>query len=387
MATTELLDNPAQASSRKLRIAFLSTGGFSHLPPYLRYFSQQGHDVHSIVYTSYVHPDSYGATIHDVSTGTNPRGRRLAKWRYFRSLPRIRKVIREILPDIVNGHYVTSSGPMAMLCGFRPYVLSVHGSDLITSMKSVIWRNVLKVAFRRAGLVHTVSDDLGDLAAKLGASKDKTLTLTHGVDTSLFRYQPPRDLRKPLKLLCTRVLGDVYDPMTILAACRILKRKGVAFEITFAAGGVLQPEMEAFAKQNGLEEQVAFVGGFENDELPGFLENHDVYLSASLWDGTSISLLEAMSSGVVPVITRIPSNLRWIEDGKNGLMFEPGNAEEVASQILRIQGDEELRRMAIQRNHEIIEEKADRATNMRILEQRYHELILEAERKKTDLPR
>jgi glycosyltransferase involved in cell wall biosynthesis len=243
------------------------------------------------------------------------------------------------------------------------------------NLQSPVWRPLLRTVLTRAAMVHTVSDQLAATAAKeFGVPVDKCLVLTQGVDTKLFSYRVPRSENVTMRLLCTRSLNTVYDPLTILGACRRLKELGVSFEMTFAAGGPLQPEMEEVAARMQLSDCVRFIGGFRNEDLPSLLAMHDLYLSASLWDGTSISLLEAMSVGVLPIVSRIPSNHAWLEDGRTALMFDCGNIEELAQQLQRAAANLELRRTAAIENRRIVQSCADRWTNMARLEQMYYDV-------------
>ncbi len=356
---------------RKLKIAFLSGGNFVHINSYLQFFKQQGHQVSLIAYEKPA--KDFQVPVYDISHGANcwlP----LTKWKYLWAACSLRKLITRLSPDILHGHYVTSAGMICMLSGFRPYVLTVHGSDLICSMRSLFWKQMLRKVFARAALVNTVSDELTFLAQKLGVPRSKILTACPGVDTRVFDYRPSVGLSSPVKLLCTRTLGKVYDPPTIIEACEILKDKNVPFKLTFAAGGPLLNQLRSIVNEKKLSQQIVFMGGYDNAALPELLHRHDIYISASKWDGTSLSLLEAMSCGIFPVVSRVTSNQAWCDEGKNSLMFEPGQANQLASAVIRAVSNHELRQEALRHNRQTVEDKADREKNMLELEKRYYEI-------------
>jgi glycosyltransferase involved in cell wall biosynthesis len=108
--------------------------------------------------------------------------------------------------------------------------------------------------------------------------------------------------------------------------------------------------------------------------------DHDLYLSASLWDGTSIAMLETMACGIFPIVSRIPSNLSWLADNKTTLMFDCRRADQLADRIVYACSNPTLVREGITANREIVVQRADREKNMRLLEQRY-EAIIEREKK------
>lgn len=366
-------DNLGQGEWKRLRIAYVSLGTFTHIPAYLQFFRDRGHEVHWITYTA--PPQSYGVSVHDISVDVDSAGSRLSKWRYLSVIPRLRAALRCIQPDILHGHYATSAGVLCMMSGFRPYIISVRGSDLIGSMQSRVWRMILGRVFRKAAVVHTVSGQLSDTVGELGIPAAKRMVLTQGVDLSRLPFSPRVSDGGPVRILCTRTLRDVYDPMVIVEACGILHRKGIPFRMTFAGSGPLQGEMERRVSEMGIGNQVFLRGGYSNSEIAGLLADHEIYVSSSLWDGTSISLLEAMACGTFPVVSRIASNEAWVEDGRNCLMFECGNAQELAECLERAFSDQSFRRRAIDLNRRQVEERGDRERNMLLLEQCYHSLV------------
>lgn len=343
------------------------------MQPYLDYFTSRGHKIYFFVLGLPI-AVKCDSQIFDISYGAKSRTF-LTKWKYFLAPIKLRKILKEIKPDILHGHYATSAGVAALLSGFRPFIISARGSDLLMRSKYFFWRKLLQRIFRKSALVHTVSDELSKKAQSLGVPDEKILTLTQGVDTNLFAFKPRDTICSPVRLLCTRSLREYpYKLMDILNACLILNRRDIDFKLTFAAGGPMENELKRFASEMGLSNKINFLGGYDNSSLPNIMNEHDIYLSASLWDGTSVSLLEAMSCGLFPVISRTKSNCSWIKENQTGLMFECGKVEELAAKIIQAISDKNLFRTAIETNRRVIEEKADRQKNMKILEDIYYKL-------------
>lgn len=365
---------PMTATMRKLRLAIVSAGSLTHVGPYLEYLTSRGHEVHWVTYDR---PSrDYGATVHDLSRGANSKQQN-TKWKYLLAGLSARRLLRRIKPDLVHGHYVTGSGVVIWLSGYRPFVLTAHGSDLIASTKSRLWRGVLRKVLPRAAWINVVSDELADLARGLGVRDDRLIVANVGVDVQRFAFRPGGAIRRPPRLLCTRTLDDVYDPATIIEACRLLRAEGVAFSLTFAAGGPLENPLRQQVAASGLDEQVRFLGGYVNNTLPAILAEHDVYISASLWDGTSICLLEAMAAGLFPIVSRIRSNLAWVDEGKTALTFTCRDAQQLAQAIKQALADTELRSRAVEINRATVEQRGDRAAIMSMLENRYYSWVEE----------
>ena len=299
------------------------------------------------------------------------------KWKYPLSMLRARKLIRKIQPDIVHAHYATSGGLTALICGFHPSVITVHGSDLINGIKSNLWRPILKRIFNFADCVNVVSKELSELALSLGINSDKIKVITPGVDTQKFAFVEKSQIQKDqkIKLICTRRLESVFDHFTILKALSILKEKKIDFQMTFAGDGSLLNEMKDSVNSLRMDNNVSFLGKVSHDDLPAILAEHDIYLSASLWDGTSLSLLEAMSVGLFPIVSDIKSNSTWIQNESNGLLHKVSSAEDLANCIMKLLDKPEIIQKAFIENRQKVIEEADRKTNMELLESVYKNLI------------
>jgi glycosyltransferase involved in cell wall biosynthesis len=170
-------------------------------------------------------------------------------------------------------------------------------------------------------------------------------------------------------------LEPVFDHRTIVNALTLLKGKGIRFEMTFVGDGSLLGALEQHVKQVGLDDSVSFTGRVHNDNLPELLSRHDIYLSASLWDGASLSLLEAMATGLFPIVSDIKANSAWLSHDVGGLLHKVGDADDLAKCILRLYDHPQLAVGAARRNRERVVESGDRGTNMNSLERIYKELI------------
>jgi len=356
-----------------MRICFISAGAFAHVGPYLDFFKSAGHDVDFIALSP---SPPRAVRVHDVALGGeySPVS---GKWKYPLSMLLARRLVARLKPDVVHTHYATSGGLAGLVCGFRPTIVTAHGTDLTKGFESPVWRPLLKAIFAQAARVNTVSADLTSKAVSLGVAPEKVLEMTLGIDTVRFHgggRRPPRP-GEPLRLLCTRRLEAVFDHPTIVSALAILKAKGVRFKMTFAGEGSLRSEVVALVERRGLGAAVSFLGAVAATDMPGLLQEHDVFLSASRWDGTSLSLLEAMASGLVPVVSRIPANEAWLEHGAGGFMHRLGDPEDLAGRVLQLARRPELAALAPALNRARVLAAGDRMTNMRRLEGVYEGLV------------
>ncbi len=356
-----------------MRICYISLGTFTHIGPYLDYFREAGHDV---IFVSLSPSPERGVPTYNVGLGRK-YSETQGKWKYPISMLRARKLIKRLKPDIVHAHYATSCGLTALCSGFHPTVVTVHGSDLTMGMKSRIWRPLLKRVFEYSDCVNTVSQDLQNMVLSLGISPDKVETFTLGIDTEKFSFaeRPKIEQSRALKLVCTRRLEPVFDPHTIIEALTLLKKKGINFEMSFVGDGSLLGALKRHVKEVGLDDRVAFMGRVHNDNLPEVLSRHNIYLSASVWDGTSLSLLEAMATGLFPVVSDIKANSTWLRHNVDGLLHKVGDADDLARCILQLYDQPQVTAGTAKRNRKRVVESGDRKTNMERLEKIYEKLV------------
>jgi glycosyltransferase involved in cell wall biosynthesis len=346
-----------------MRICFISVGTFTHIGPYLDFFKQAGHDVHFI---SLSPGPERSVPVYNVGLG-GKYSETQGKWKYPFSMLRARKLVKQHKPDIVHAHYATSAGLTALVCGFHPAVVTVHGSDLTTGIKSRIWKPLLKKVFRFADCINVVSKELIEI-------------LTLGIDTEKYSFvqKTKFDKSRLLKLVCTRRLEKVFDHDTIIQALALLRDEGLEFEMTFVGDGSLLNQLKQQVEDLGLGDRVSFAGRVPNDKLPELLGRQDVYLSASLWDGTSLSLLEAMATGLFPIVSDIKANSAWLRNGVDGFLHRVGDAGDLANCILRLLDEPGIAEKAGIKNRANVVEKADRSKNMKRLELVYKDLVRKA---------
>jgi glycosyltransferase involved in cell wall biosynthesis len=148
---------------------------------------------------------------------------------------------------------------------------------------------------------------------------------------------------------------------------------GVKYQI--AGEGKSRLHLEKIVQQLGLHKHVKFLGYVPNVNLPERLHEADVYVSAYLEDGVSMSLLEAMACGLLPVVPDTEPNHIWVQDGVNGLLFRPGDHVSLVQKLQEALSNPSLRKKAREYNVKLVREKVNWHTNMRRIEARFLRII------------
>jgi glycosyltransferase involved in cell wall biosynthesis len=101
--------------------------------------------------------------------------------------------------------------------------------------------------------------------------------------------------------------------------------------LTILGDGQCREELIALARRLGQLERIIFPGAV--DDVTPFLKQADFYLSTSLSEGMSNALLEAMSFGVPPIVSKVSGVSDLVQDGVSGLLFPPGDNTILIAQL------------------------------------------------------
>ncbi len=354
------------------RIALVAHTNAPWTAPYARYFQSAGRDVQIISF----HPD----VVPGVTTafiGVQPFDAEKNKELFVTRVPRARRILEDFEPDVVLACYAISNGLTATLAWNGPLVVSARGGCILRQTTSgepgepsPFRRRVLKFVTRRAHAVHAVSAEIEEAILGLGIERERIHCFPLGVDLQDFSWgvRVPRAGELP-HVICTRRHEPVYQNHVIVEALAQLRNTGRPVRCTFVGGGTLLEARQAQARDLGVDDLITFVGQRPPDELPSLLRDANFYVSASSSDGTSTSLLEALATGLYPIVSNIRANQKWIRDGETGRFFELGNAARLASAISDSIDAPEKFEIASRDNRRLVELEGDRsACSARLLE-------------------
>lgn len=137
-----------------------------------------------------------------------------------------------------------------------------------------------------------------------------------------------------LRIVSTRNWTQIHSNETSLQALGIAKENGLKFKMKFyGEGKELTKEIKLKHTEN-FQDAISFEGPYSQGDLPKILANSEVYVSTSISDGTSVSLLEAMSAGRICLVRDFASNREWIKHRQNGYLFS--TSEELSDLIISI---------------------------------------------------
>ena len=368
-----------------MQICYVADGASIHTQRWVNYFARKGHDVHLICWKLM---PGYNENIH-IHLLTRLAPKMWTVSRYPSALFWIfqtRRLIKKIKPEIVDGHFITVYGFLAACSGFHPLVVSTWGSDILVQPKrNPLSKFTTKYALRKADIIICLFsiDVAKEEITELGIDLNKIRTLLLGVDTAEFNPSRRDDkIRRTLGtessqpiVISTRTLAPIYNLETLVKAISLVLAEMPQAKFVIAGTGEHQGYLKELARVQGISNSTKFIGWIPRTELPKYLSSSDIYVSSSLSDGTSNSLLEAMACELAPIVTDIPANQPWINDGENGFLFPTRDYKTLASKIIYLLNNEEVRKNFGRRSREIVQKKAEQQTEMKKLEGVYHELV------------
>ncbi len=213
-----------------------------------------------------------------------------------------------------------------------PYLLTVQEGDdpeyIAKKMRLLKWR--FNNIFRRADKIQAISNYLADWA-KSFKPRAGVAVIPNGIDIQKFSYKPKsinyggeNTIISASRLVVKNGLGDLIKALLDIKSQVRLKIIGV---------GDMEAELRALARELGVSKQVEFLGKINNDRVPEFLHQAQIFCRPSLSEGLGNAFLEAMSAGLPTIGTRVGGIVDFLEDKKTGFVCEPKNPESIASAV------------------------------------------------------
>ena len=136
----------------------------------------------------------------------------------------------------------------------------------------------------------------------------------------------------------------------------ILETKGIQYKMFIAGDGDCYSFLDEFIRKRDLTERVILLGRIAHDKMWDFWDDIDIYLNFSDFEGSSLSMLEAMSSSCVPIVTDVSGARDYIEDGVNGFIVDIGDLDGICEKIEYFSHyQEEIEVMGVRSRNSVIE--------------------------------
>jgi 1,2-diacylglycerol 3-alpha-glucosyltransferase len=286
----------------------------------------------------------------------------------------IRRVIREISPDIVHiqNHFLIGkeavtaakrlSIPAMGTNHFMPQNLThyLHLPGIAERwLQRFAWRQFVRV-FEQLDFVTTPTRTAAALLVKAGLKK-KVVAVSCGID--LERFKPTNDgayLRrrfalptdKPVLLYVGRLDKEKRIDMILRALPDISRATGV--HLVLAGIGKEKRNLEELAERLDIQQTVTFTGFVPDEDLQNIYGVADLFATAGIAELQSIVTMEAMASGLPVVAVNAMALPELVHDGENGYLFSDGDGQMFTEKVIAILSDQAMRAKMSEKSLEII---------------------------------
>lgn len=264
------------------------------------------------------------------------RRREVLEW-LFKAGACYRGMIRKGDYDLVHAFFGFPTGWLCWRTARRtPYIVSLRGSDVpgvnarLQLEYKILGPLVFKPIWKKASALVACSEGLKERALRFLPSAGIDV-ITNGVDLELFHPATPSGDCGPLRLLTVGRLSTTKRLPLLLETVRLLCDRGCQTHLTIVGGGALDSDLRRFLSEKGLQDEVTLAGRREAEDMPEIYRQHDVFVSASMQEGMSNAMLEAMASGLPIVTTRCEGVEELISD--NGVVVGEPAAPDLAQAV------------------------------------------------------
>lgn len=357
-----------------MKLCFIADGRSIHTQRWAEYFGKR-HEVHLITY------DPMGRSLPGVTEHIVPSPFRSLWLGFWPREYRIRRLLSEIDPDLVHAQFITKYGFHLPRGGKWPTVVSAWGDDiLILPPKSRLIRSFTRRVLGGVDLVYAVSEDLRrHILGDFGIPAAKVTYMPIGIDTDVFSPgEGRREAGSSIIVFSNRGFFPVYDTRTLLSGFALAFAENPGLSLVLKGDGPEEQEMKGLAASLGLGAAVRFRERSSYTDVPGDLRSSDIFVSTATSDGTPVSVLEALSTGLPCIATRVGGVPEWIRDGENGILIPPRDPAALARAILALATDAGLRERLGTSARETVRARGDWRRLMVRVEEDYKRLISRA---------
>jgi glycosyltransferase involved in cell wall biosynthesis len=288
----------------------------------------------------------------------------------FFSIPiriwKLKKAIKEYAPDIIHIHQANSYAFLTIRAAKGlgiPIITTLWGSDvLLMPKRNILLRKMFQYIIENSNRLTADAKILRDEAEKYTPHKLNITIVNYGIEFI------PISTKKENIIYSNRLHKPIYNIERIIKDFAEYNIEG-NYKLIVGAVGEETEKLKTITKQLNGKENITFCGWLTKEDNIINYAKSKIYVSIPDSDGTAISLLEAMYYECLPIVSDLPANKEWIEDGKNGIIVS-SNDENIFNRINEIDIEK-----AIIFNRNLIKQMGDKGVNGNIFLNLYRSLL------------
>ncbi len=218
-------------------------------------------------------------------------------------------------------------------------IIYLHGGELRKGIRdSKLYRLVFSLCLKRCDAVIAVSQALKREVIQFAPFVEKKVrVIPNGIDFLKIKQAPHAYSGK--NLLCVGRLEPVKNIETMIRAFARVCHEIPDNPLWIIGDGTQENELKRIVSALGLGKRIFFLGALERGPIFSMMKEAAFVLLPSYAEGFPIVVLEALGAGKMVIGSRVKGITEIIEEGKNGVLFDPRNEEELAGLILKYATD------------------------------------------------
>ncbi len=269
---------------------------------------------------------------------------------YFLNAPRLRRVLAQWQPDLLNVHYASGYGTTAALSRFKPTLLSVWGSDVYDfPYESIVKGLLLRWNLRRATALASTSNAMARQVRRLAPDVGVVAVTPFGVDLTAFAPDASRGVTGQLTIGTVKSLATMYGLDLLLRAFAGLlgdvevRAAQLDLRLLVVGDGPQRAMLEELANELGIAKSTVFAGIVAHADVPNWLNRFDVYCAPSRLESFGVAVIEASACELPVVVSDAGGLPEVVRDGETGIVVERENVTALQAALKRLVLNRELR--------------------------------------------
>lgn len=249
----------------------------------------------------------------------------LNPFNFFKTVSKIRKIYNQEKPDIIHIHQANAFSFVTIFSLKKykvPIIVTAWGDDILVLPKKNIWLRKM-VLFNLKNADAFTSDSLNmsaEIRKLVNIGEKPLITANFGVELN------ENIIYKENIIYSNRLHYKFYRIDKIILAFDKFYKKNPNWKLKIAGEGIETQNLIKIASELNCSEAVEILGWVDKKTNQELYNKSKFFVSIPTTDATSASLLEAMSSGCIPILSNLPANMEWVVDELNGIIVD--NVEE-----------------------------------------------------------
>lgn len=265
----------------------------------------------------------------------------------FLSVKKVKKILKEVKPDIVYMHSSMAGGVGRIATLFNKKVKKIYNAHgwyfnaEIGKKKRKIYEILERILARNTDMIVNISQSEYDSAIQRKiAPKEKMCIINNGIDFKKFEFCEKYriETRKSMNIsddeIVIGVVGRISaqkDPITTIKAFKEVHKKYSKTKLIYIGSGDLEEDVRKIAIENNIDKDIIITGWIENTEK--YISALDIALLPSKWEGFGLAIIEYMACKKPIVATNVGGIKNIICDETKGLLVEMEDVQGICNDI------------------------------------------------------